>query len=115
MEKIKSFADLQKRRDAVQSVMKLRELGDNMDNVIQIKVAMGTCGIAAGAKQTMEALVNECEKRNVTAIIMQTGCIGRCNAEPNVEVKKPGKEGIVFDKVTADKVAELVEKEIMGK
>ena len=46
MDKIKSLADLKKKREELQSNLKLRESGDNVENMIQIKVAMATCGIA---------------------------------------------------------------------
>ena len=62
MEKIKSLADLKKKRDELQSKIELREEGDNVENLVQIKVAMATCGIASGAKQTMEAIIDECKK-----------------------------------------------------
>ena len=114
MEKIKSLADLKKRRENLQSALQLRELGDNMDEVIQIKVAMATCGIASGAKQTMEAIIDECQKRNLPVVVTQTGCMGYCYAEPTVEVKKPGAEPVVFGNLKADKVVELVEKYLVG-
>jgi len=114
MEKIKSLADLKKRRENLQSALQLRELGDNMDEVIQIKVAMATCGIASGAKQTMEAIIDECQKRNLPVVVTQTGCMGYCYAEPTVEVKKPGAEPVVFGNLKADKAVELVEKYLVG-
>ena len=110
MEKIKSLADLKKKREDLQSNLKLREQGDNVDELIQVKVAMATCGIASGAKQVMEVLINECNKRGIPAVITQTGCMGYCYAEPTVEVKKPGMEPIVFGYVTPEKAEELVTK-----
>ena len=50
MNKIKSLADLKKKRENLLSTLQLREDGNNSENLIQIKVAMATCGIAAGAK-----------------------------------------------------------------
>lgn len=114
MEKIKSLADLKKKREELQSNLKLREMGDNVDNLIQVKVAMATCGIASGAKQTMEAIINECSKLNIPTVVTQTGCMGYCYAEPTVEVKKPGQDPIVFGHVTAAKAVELVNKYLAG-
>ena len=51
MEKIKSLADLKKIRDNVQSKIDLREKSEHPENLIQIKVAMATCGIAAGRRK----------------------------------------------------------------
>lgn len=114
MEKIKSLADLKKRREQLQSAMQLREMGDNVDNMIQVKVAMGTCGIAAGAKQVMDVIFNQCNDRKLPVVVTQTGCMGHCDAEPTVEVKKPGEEPVVFGHITKEKAVELVEKYIAG-
>ncbi|MCL1850002.1 MAG: (2Fe-2S) ferredoxin domain-containing protein [Bacteroidetes bacterium] len=110
MEKIKSLADLKKKREALQSALKFREQGENAENLIQVKVAMATCGIASGAKQVMEVIINECNKRNIPAVVTQTGCMGYCYAEPTVEVTKPGQEPVVFGYITPLKAEELVAK-----
>ena len=114
MEKIKSLADLKKKREELQSKIELREEGDNVENLVQIKVAMATCGIASGAKQTMEAIIDECKKQNVKAVVSQTGCMGYCYAEPTVEVKKPGNDPIVFGHVDVQKAKDLVNKYILS-
>lgn len=114
MEKIKSLADLKKKREQLQSSMQLREMGDNVDNMIQVKVAMATCGIASGAKQVMETIINECNDRKLPVVVTQTGCMGYCYAEPTVEVKKPGQDPVVFGYITPAKATELVDKYIAG-
>ncbi len=113
MEKIKSLADLKKRREDLQSKIELREEGDNVENLVQIKVAMATCGIASGAKQTMEAIIEACKQNDIKAVVTQTGCMGYCYAEPTVEVKKPGQDPIVYGHVDTKKGQELVTKYIM--
>lgn len=114
MNKIKSLADLKKKRDDVQSSLQLREDGNNSENLVQIKVAMATCGIAAGAKQVMDVLMSECKKRNIPAVITQTGCMGYCYAEPTIEVKKPGQDPVVFGYVTPMKAEDVVSKYIIN-
>ena len=114
MEKIKSLADLKKKRDQLQSALTLREKGENTENLVQVKVAMATCGIASGAKQVMEVIINECNKRGIQAVVTQTGCMGYCYAEPTVEVTKPGLEPVVFGFITPAKAEELVAKYIAG-
>jgi NADP-reducing hydrogenase subunit HndB len=113
MEKIKSLADLKKRREDLQSKIELREEGDNVENLVQIKVAMATCGIASGAKQTMEAIIEACKQNDIKAVVTQTGCMGYCYAEPTVEVKKPGQDPIVYGHVDTKKGQELVTKYII--
>ena len=110
MDKIKSFAELKKKREELQSAIKLNEESEK----IQIKVAMATCSIASGAKQVMEVIINECNRRNIPVMVSQTGCMGYCYAEPTVEVKKPGEEPIVFGYITPLKAEELVAKYIAG-
>jgi NADP-reducing hydrogenase subunit HndB len=111
MEKIKSLADLKKKREELQSGLKLRKQGENL---IQVKVAMATCGIASGSKQVMEVIINECNKRNIPAEVTQVGCMGYCYAEPTVEVTKPGQAPVVFGNITPMKAEELVEKFFAG-
>jgi len=114
MEKIKSLADLKKKREELQSSLKLREQGENTENLTQVKVAMATCGIASGAKQVMETIINEANKRNIPVVVTQTGCMGYCYAEPTVEVTKPGQEPVVFGYITPEKATELVDKYLAG-
>ena len=96
----------------MQSKIKLRETSDNPDNYVQVKVAMATCGIASGAKTVMDYFSDELEKRNVDAVVTQTGCMGYCYAEPTIEVKLPGSEPIVFGYVNTAKADEIIEKYI---
>ncbi|MBQ4477319.1 MAG: (2Fe-2S) ferredoxin domain-containing protein [Bacteroidales bacterium] len=114
MDKIKSLADLKKKKDNLQNTMTLREKGDKNESMVQIKVAMATCGIAAGAKQVMETLIDTCDSNKIDAVVTQTGCMGYCFAEPTVEITKPGQEPIVFGYVNTEKAKELVTKYIMN-
>lgn len=115
MEKIKSLADLNRIRDEKQSGLQFRERGDDgASDLVQIKVAMATCGIASGARETMEFMIGALEKRGVDALVSQTGCMGYCYAEPTIEVTLPGSESIVFGGVTRDKADEIIEKYIKG-
>jgi len=79
---------------------------------VQVKVAMATCGIASGAKDTMEFMEEALDKRGVDAIVTQTGCMGYCYAEPTIEVTLPGREPVVFGGVNLDKADIIIEKYI---
>jgi len=115
MEKIKSLADLKRIRDEKKSGLQTREKGEaGTDDLVQVKVAMATCGIASGAKDTMEFMVAALEKRGVEALVTQTGCMGYCYAEPTIEVILPGSEPVVFGGVTIEKADEIIEKYIKG-
>ncbi len=112
MAKVKSLADLKRMKEELQSKMDLREKSNDPESLVQIKVAMATCGIASGAKEVMEFLIEETAKRGIKTIVTQTGCMGYCYAEPTIEVKVPGKEPIVFGDVDIKKADQIVEKYI---
>ncbi len=112
MAKVKSLEDLKKLQGELQKKVQLRENSDHPENVVQVKVAMATCGIASGAKDTMEYLIDELDKRNIEAVVTQTGCMGYCYAEPTVEITLPGKDPIVYGNVDTRKADELIEKYI---
>ena len=112
MKKIKSLAELRKMRDQLSTKTSLREKGEHPENRIRVKVAMATCCIASGSRDTMNYLSDELEKRNIDAIVTQTGCMGYCYAEPTVEVTIPGKEPVVFGYVDSKKADEIIEKYI---
>jgi NADP-reducing hydrogenase subunit HndB len=112
MSKIKSLADLKKMREEVRSKINLREKGENPEDMVQIRVAMATCGIASGAREVMEFMIDAMEKRGIDAVVTQTGCMGYCYAEPTIEVTVPGKEPVVFGYVDVRKADDVIEKYI---
>jgi NADP-reducing hydrogenase subunit HndB len=114
MNKIKNLADLRELKDKLQVKTKLREKSENPEQMVQVKVAMATCCIASGSRETMNYIVDELDKRNIDAVVTQTGCMGYCYAEPTVEVIVPGKEPIVFGYVDSKRADEIIEKYIKG-
>lgn len=108
MNKVKTLDDLRKMRETLRSSLDLREKSDNPDQMVQVKVAMATCGIAAGAKEVMSYFIELLDREKIDALVTQTGCMGYCYAEPTVEVTVPGKEPIVFGRVNRTKVDEIV-------
>jgi len=112
MAKIKTLADLKKMKEDMQSKVDMREKAESPESYVQIKVGMATSGIASGAKEVMDFLIEALEKRNIEAVVTQTGDMGYCFAEPTIEVKKPGEEPIVFGYVDTKKADEIIEKYI---
>ncbi|HKM94375.1 MAG TPA: (2Fe-2S) ferredoxin domain-containing protein [Prolixibacteraceae bacterium] len=112
--KVKSLADLKKIKADVQEKMKLREQSEHADKIVQIKVAMATCGIASGAKEVMSFMIDELEFRGVEAIVTQTGCMGFCYAEPTIEVTIPGQKPVIYGFVTKDKAREIIDRHIVN-
>ena len=88
MTKVKSLADLKAMREKLQSNLDVREKAEHPESLVQIKVAMATCGIAAGAKQVMEHMMAKAEELKVAAVFTQTGCMGYCHAEPTKNRKR---------------------------
>ena len=115
MAKIMSLDQLKALRDNVKNKVDLRVKGENVDNMIVVRVAMATCGIAAGARDLMNYLAELVKDENVdNVVITQSGCMGYCYAEPTIEVTLPGKEPVVYGNVDRVKAKEIVEKHILG-
>ncbi len=110
---MKTLAELMAIKEATMQKMTVRE--DTGDDAIRIVVGMATCGIAAGARPVLNAFVDEVAKRNLKGVtVSQTGCIGMCQFEPIVEVIQPGKEKVTYVKMTAEKVAKVVNDHIVN-
>jgi len=112
MSQIKSLADLRKKREEIRTGMDIRIKAIDPENHVQIKVAMATCGIAAGAKGIMEFFVEQLDSRNIQGVVTQTGCMGYCYAEPTVEITLPGKEPVVYGYVDLKRADQIIEKYI---
>jgi NADH-quinone oxidoreductase subunit F len=68
---------------------------------------MGTCGIAAGAEETRDAVDRELELLDWSAEVGRVGCMGMCSFEPIVELQAAGRPHIVYGRATADVVPEI--------
>jgi len=111
MGKISTISEI---KAAKESILSAISSGASGDGVIHVRVAMATCGIASGARNVMEVIINECNRRNIPVEVTQTGCMGYCYAEPTVEVTKPGQAPVVFGFITPLKAEELVAKYFAG-
>ena len=110
---MKSLEELLAIKEKAQAQMSARD-AEGKDGV-RVVVGMATCGIAAGARPVLSALLSELEKRNVKHVtVTQTGCIGMCQYEPIVEVFEPGKDKVTYVQVTPEKVAEIVASHIVN-
>jgi len=114
MDKIRNLDDLSVLKEKVRSKTMLRDNSGRSEQLVRVKVAMATCSIASGSRETMNYIADELDKRNIDAVVTQTGCMGYCYAEPTVEVVLPGKEAMVFGYVDAKKADEIIEKYIKG-
>ena len=81
----------------------------------KITVHMGTCGIAAGAREIMNALLSEIEQRNIKDIILTTsGCAGLCSKEPMATVELKGEAPVKYVDLTKEKVHNIFTQHILG-
>jgi NADH-quinone oxidoreductase subunit F len=74
---------------------------------LYITVGMGTCGLAAGARDTLAAIETELARRNLRAALGQVGCVGMCSYEPMVELQAKGRPRLNYGGVTAENVPEI--------
>lgn len=104
--------DLRRMRGEKQKAMEMRD-ASNKD--VQVIVGMGTCGIAAGAKDTFTALMDAIGEKGLSNVLVrQTGCMGLCHSEPTVEVVVPGMPAVIYGHVDAMTAKAIVEKHIQG-
>ncbi len=114
MNKIKSLDDLRKMKQSLKSDLSIREKSDKAEEMVRVRVAMATCGIAAGAREVMNTLIRKVEQDSLPVVVTQGGCMGYCYAEPTIEVAVPGKDPVVFSNVDSARALEIVDKYIVG-
>ena len=108
-----TLEDLRRMRGEKQQAMAMRE---SSGKDIQVVVGMGTCGIAAGAKETYTTLIDTLTEKGLTNVLVrQTGCMGLCHSEPTVEVVAPGMPTVIYGHVDATTAKAIVDKHILGK
>lgn len=75
----------------------------------RILISMGTCGVAAGARGTLQASIAELLNRNLSDWeVVQTGCLGLCEREPILIVEKSGEQRVIYHGVTEDRARQIV-------
>ena len=81
---------------------------------IKITVHMGTCGIAAGAREVMNALMEEMAEADRSDIrVVTSGCMGMCSSEPNVTIESTEAEPIVYQKMDSNKMRQVFKRHVM--
>ncbi len=113
--KIKTIEELKKIREEHYEKVNLREEGDSITDKIEVMIGMATCGISSGARETLNAFVDEIQKEKLNHVkVVPVGCIGYCHSEPTVQVNKPGEKPVLYGNVKPDKVHSIIEKHIKG-
>jgi NADP-reducing hydrogenase subunit HndB len=111
MPKLK-LEDLAKIKEKATRTSQLREGGPYNK---KITVHMGTCGIAAGARGIMDAVMKELEERDIKdLLITSSGCAGLCSREPMITVEFPEQPPVKYIELTPEKIKDIFEKHILG-
>lgn len=110
-EVMKSLEELKKIKEETLKKVDLRKQKEGT----RIVVGMATCGISAGARPVLMALLEEVKNRNLSDVIVtQTGCIGVCRLEPIVEVYRPGEEKVTYVEMTPEKAKRIIAEHIVN-
>ena len=81
---------------------------------VKITVHMGTCGIAAGAREVMSALMEERAAADRPDIqVVASGCMGMCSSEPNVTIEAEGSEPIVYQLMDSNKMRQVFKQHVL--
>ena len=75
---------------------------------------MGTCGIAAGAREVMTALMDEIAQSDRQDIrVVNSGCLGMCSSEPNVTVEIKEEKQVVYQQVDPNKIRQIFKRHVL--
>jgi NADP-reducing hydrogenase subunit HndB len=109
--KITSAEELKKLRDRAQAQVSLR----SGPKEVQAVVHMGTCGIAAGARDVMAEMVTRLDEAGLDDVTLrQTGCIGLCDEEPMMTVTDREGRNFLYVDLNRDKVRRIVKEHLAG-
>jgi NADP-reducing hydrogenase subunit HndB len=107
-----TIKDLQNIKEKKKRTSRIREGGDYK---VKITVHMGTCGIAAGAREIMNAFIKEVEKHESSDILLtNSGCAGLCSKEPMATIEVLGQAPVKYIDLNEKKVKEIFQKHVMG-
>jgi len=109
MPQLKTLDELKQLRQQLQKDVQTRT-----ETATTVTVGMGTCGIAAGAREVMRAMLDTLAARGVDAHVTTVGCIGMCSKEPLVDVKRGDDPKITYGNVTVARVPRIID-EHLGK
>ncbi|UCD81004.1 MAG: (2Fe-2S) ferredoxin domain-containing protein [Desulfobacterales bacterium] len=102
--------DLKKIKEETAKSTSLRDGEAN----VKITVHMGTCGIAAGAREVMNALMDEMAQTDRQDIrVVTSGCMGMCSSEPNVTVEIQDGEPIVYQKMEPNRMRQVFKRHVL--
>lgn len=109
MPTIKSLDDLKRIHEEALEKRKVKTASGQ----VQVIVGMGTCGIAAGARDAMKAILETIQTENLEGVVVsQTGCIGLCEKEPIVQVVVGEQPKVTYGKVSPDVARQIMKEHV---
>ena len=108
MAKLKNIEELKKIREEAQ-----RELAIRRKTGTRIIIGLGTCGIAAGAREVLQAFLKELGDRKIEAHLETVGCVGMCAREPLVDIEQAGRSRVRYGNIGPENVARLVDEHLI--
>lgn len=106
-----TIEELRKKRESTKKGIYLRE--GNFRG--KVTVHMGTCGIAAGAREIMSTFLDEFANRDMTDImITSSGCAGLCSEEPMVTVEMEDHAPVKYGKLNSERTKRIFNEHIIG-
>lgn len=109
MKQVKTLEDLRKIREE----QLIRQQTRDTSTPVAI-VGMGTCGIAAGAREVLLTLMEEIEKRGLKVNVTQTGCIGMCEQEPLLDIQTTPSERVTYGRLSPEMVKKIVSEHLVN-
>jgi len=107
---IRNPQDLNRLRDQARADIELRTGAKEL----RVTVHMGTCGIAAGARPVMNALMEEMAEADRQDIrVVTSGCMGMCSSEPNVTVEVLDTEPIVYQHMDPNRMRQVFRRHVL--
>jgi (2Fe-2S) ferredoxin/signal-transduction protein with cAMP-binding, CBS, and nucleotidyltransferase domain len=84
-------------------------------SMVKVIVHLATCGIVAGARDVMDALMDEMNRSGRSDIkVESSGCLGKCPTEPNVTIKIEGQNPVVYQKMDSEKMRQVFNQHVLG-
>lgn len=108
-----SLEDLKEVREKARAS---RSLGPDGPFRAKITVHMGTCGIASGARNIMDAFMSAIENEGADDVFLTTsGCAGYCSHEPMATIEMAGQIPVKYSDLTEDKARTIFKQHVIGR
>jgi NADP-reducing hydrogenase subunit HndB len=105
-----TIEDLKKIKEEYKEKTHLRQGGFRA----KVTVHMGTCGLAAGAREIMDVILDEIQKKGISdAIVTTSGCAGLCSREPMITVEIEGRPPVKYADLTDEKTRKIFQEHIV--